>query len=790
MRRFVGIFALVALVSGCGGGGGGGSVPVTKPAGPSGTLVPVKLTFTIPAPKAAARQPETIDPGTASIGIAVNALPAQYINASAGTGGCSTGPTITCTETVNVPTGNDTFTVTTYSGTLGTGYALNRGTQVLNVLTDNPNSLSIALGPVVSNNLDSGPGSLRNAVNNANAGDTITFVLATPATITLLSPLSLSANVNIHGPGVSQLTVNTSAAGGIQVLGATVSIDNVAFGGQACSGGSGCIVNNAGTLSLTNDSFSGGIASGSGGAIYSTGPLTVMNSTFSGNSAVSGGGAIFLASGSATISSDTFQNNSTQNNGGALDLAVAATMANDTFTANTAGDLTAHTGFGGAIYVAPTLSQTISNSTFTQNQALSCPSCMNYGNGGAIYGASTSALTLSSDTFGASGLPSSGNGAMGGYGAYGGAVDAIGTLSGNANHFYYNSVNSSVGSTSYGGAVYVVGSLNDSNSLYDHNTAGSTSPSGNSGAGGAINANNGTITSDTFTNNSAIGGSSGTGNGGAICTAGSFTVNTSVFGGSGNGNIATTGGAGFYGMGSVADLISETTIDSNTITGTGSNLIQGAGVYLASGTNLQIDKSTISNNVLSGSTNAQGGGLYNAGTATITDSTFYGNNTSFNGGGIYNSATATITQSTIVHNSATNQGGNLENQLSSGNATIMGDIFAYGTTPAGSGVYNNFILMSNDYNVLQTSIGGGISGTTTHNSALDPMLSASAALNGSTYGPWTYAPITPNGVLDGTEPYTLGCNGSSISTDERGNFRNPVGNSHLGFCTIGAYEDP
>src|SRR5690348_3696697 len=59
----------------------------------------------------------------------------------------------------------------------------------------------------VTNTNDTGPGSLRQALANANNGDTINFAIS--GTITLTSgELLVSKNVTISGPGAATLTVD------------------------------------------------------------------------------------------------------------------------------------------------------------------------------------------------------------------------------------------------------------------------------------------------------------------------------------------------------------------------------------------------------------------------------------------------------------------------------------------------------------------------------------------------------------------------------------------------------
>jgi hypothetical protein len=59
---------------------------------------------------------------------------------------------------------------------------------------------------------DSGPGSLRWAINGAAAGDTVRFDLRLPATIWLCSTLTITQTLAIVGPGPDQLTVMRGTA--------------------------------------------------------------------------------------------------------------------------------------------------------------------------------------------------------------------------------------------------------------------------------------------------------------------------------------------------------------------------------------------------------------------------------------------------------------------------------------------------------------------------------------------------------------------------------------------------
>src|ERR1017187_1300275 len=115
----------------------------------------------------------------------------------------------------------------------------------------------------VSNILDSGPGSLRQAVLDANAGGggTITFPNVT-GTITLTSgELVISAtNLNIVGPGPTNVSISGNQASGVFYVNAGV------------------------TGSLSGLTIENGSAQRPGGGIYNMGNLTFTNCVISGNS--------------------------------------------------------------------------------------------------------------------------------------------------------------------------------------------------------------------------------------------------------------------------------------------------------------------------------------------------------------------------------------------------------------------------------------------------------------------------------------------------------------------------
>lgn len=268
---------------------------------------------------------------------------------------------------------------------------------------------AIAATFTVTNTNDTGAGSLRQAVLDANASagsDTIVFdaSFSTPRTIVLASVITInpadSADlVTITGPGSSLLTISGNNAVGIFTVGTgdtasfsgmTLTAGNVASGSGAAIGSFGSITvsdvvftaNNdaaidinsaASNSSITNCRFSQNLTTA---IAIDTGTLSVTNSTFDQNqgSAISNGGTL-------TVTNSTFDSN-TGLAGGAISTSNTLTVSNSTFTNNTATSGSSTGLGGGAIYVSNTSTPptvTITNSNFTGNAEVG-----RSGGGGAI----------------------------------------------------------------------------------------------------------------------------------------------------------------------------------------------------------------------------------------------------------------------------------------------------------------------------------------------------------------------------------------------------------------------
>jgi hypothetical protein len=206
---------------------------------------------------------------------------------------------------------------------------------------------------IVTNNNDSGPGSLRAIIASVCAGSTITFAPSVTGAIDLTSgELFLNKSLTINGPGANSLSVQRSADAGTAdfrifniapaSVRATISGLRVANGNAAgLTFGGG--VYNAGTLTLANTTISDNSGFGGGGIYNEGGTVTLTSSTLSGNSAVTRGSGIFNM-GTATVLSSTISGNSALGgNGGGLINNGTLTLTNSTVSGNSA------TGAGGGL---------------------------------------------------------------------------------------------------------------------------------------------------------------------------------------------------------------------------------------------------------------------------------------------------------------------------------------------------------------------------------------------------------------------------------------------------------
>ncbi len=315
---------------------------------------------------------------------------------------------------------------------LGSGAMLVAGSGGLLLATETTAMANPVLN--VTNVNDSGAGSLRQAILDANAAagaDVIQFDPGLSGTITLSSSLpALTEAVTVNGLDAVAIDGGWRDGGpsGFSVFQVGSVTGNFAFndvtitGGNATYGGAIGFVGSSGDITITSSSITGNY-SAEGGAIGTydtyTGSLTVIDTTVSSNRGGNGsagitvdnvvtsfpvtisnsifdsnvntngeGGALYLdmaETDRATITGSTFTNNISYTEGGVLHLAGGnVTIADSTFTGNTT------TGSGGALYLDYG-DNVITNSVFSGNSAAY--------DGGAIHTSSDESLTISGSTF-------------------------------------------------------------------------------------------------------------------------------------------------------------------------------------------------------------------------------------------------------------------------------------------------------------------------------------------------------------------------------------------------------
>jgi hypothetical protein len=268
----------------------------------------------------------------------------------------------------------------------------------------------------VTNGDDSGPGSLRQALAQANDGDTINFdpsvniVTLTTAELVITKSITISASpqmvtvqrapqapqfrifhvmpghsVEINGLTISGGHITDDNGGGILNDNSTLTMAHCTVNGNAIVSGefanSGGGIHNSGTMTLNqviinnnNASFSGGgITPPSGGGISNTGTLIIIAGTVQGNMGFLSAGGIYNSNtGVLTITGSTISDNRTGfpghngGSGGGIVNYGTMTIQDSTISGNTAtgGDFE---GYGGGIYGN---NNTITNSTISENNAV------------------------------------------------------------------------------------------------------------------------------------------------------------------------------------------------------------------------------------------------------------------------------------------------------------------------------------------------------------------------------------------------------------------------------------
>jgi hypothetical protein len=429
----------------------------------------------------------------------------------------------------------------------------------------------------VTTTADSGPGSLRQAVLDANAStaaDQIVFdpnVFSSLQTITLATQIGISTNsqtvdtLTITGPGADLLTISGNGTSRIFLM---IANDITTISGMTLTkgaGGDGGAIQNASNLTLRDIRFVENVTN-SGGAIYhSAGALNVVGCTFTNNQTTGtningdGGSAMELRGGTVTISGCRMSGGTTRGGGGAIRNS-SVTEITDTIIENNTSGGSGNGDGGGAIYNTGKLTltncvvrgntasentsggglvnegqMTLINTAVTNNTAAAL--------GGGIHHAATASgdfLNIIDSTI----SQNVGNAALGNTGRGGGIfIDGANNTTITGSAIYQNQIRISAAPTdttdSHGGGIYSAGGIRIDRSTISGNTAGKEF----GGLRLPHTVANIAITNSTIANNTAP---TGGGMGKADCNLGCATISigNTVISGNAGGDLKSGGPGG------------------------------------------------------------------------------------------------------------------------------------------------------------------------------------------------------------------------------------------------------
>ncbi len=541
-----------------------------------------------------------------------NLLNAPFVDPGAtATDACAGNLAVGTNNTVNISVAG--FYTNTYTASDGNGYS---ATNTRVVFVRPPATL------MVLNNNDSGAGSLRQAITDAESGATINFTntLSGGDIVLTSTELLLNKNLTIDASSLTNgITLNGNddgyrvfniASGTTNVLTALTIVNGAPFGN-----GGGII--NSGNLSLNHCTVANNSAS-SGGGIYNSGTLTLHQCTLSGNYANSfGGGIRNTVSGTLTLNQCTLSGNrANTGTGGGIGNIGTLNLTNTIVAGNTAAssdDIAGSTTTSGGVNLT---------SGFPMLAALG-----NYGGptptmpplpgSPAIDGCTNGSPAFATDQRGfARVVDGDFNGT---------AVADIGAV-----EFAPRIVTSAADD---GGAgtlrTIIANAFNGDLILFTNTLSGATIVLTNASGELLLNKNL-TIDGSALTNGISISGN----NAHRVFEIASGTTNVLTALTITNGNSGGGDGGGIYNQGAL-------TVNNCTLAGNSADT--GAGIRNASGASLSVNQSTLANNTAG----FGGGGIFNYGGTVIVRQSTVSANSALNGSGLFNDIFATM----IISNS-------------------------------------------------------------------------------------------------------------------------------------------
>ena len=622
----------------------------------------------------------------------------------------------------------------------------------------------------VTNSADAGPGSLRQAIADAAAGDTIAFDASlTNQTITLTngqltvdkSLVIDAADLKITIDGNGTVTTNrifefasgtTNQLAGLTLThgrvdgynsggailvdsGATLTITNSTLANNSASYGVGGGIYNDGTLTIMNPRWPTTRPAnfGNGGGIDNDGTLTIINSTLANNAADWGGGGIDNDGGTLTIINSTLANNNAAGyRRRDLQLRRHADRQNSTLANNSAanarnlqrrdlnygGTLTiinstlannsADAYSGGGIYNYGTLSLT--NTIVAQNSAIHGPN---------IYGIGSNTTISHCLTNGVPQLAPLGN--------YGGPTQTMPPLPGSpAIDAGDDSVTNFLATDQRGFPRVSTARWTSArrNSEGIHRSSPRMTPANAAPCAMPLHSRR-----RAYHHLRASLAANDHPHPGQIMVNKSLIIDAADRKITIDGNGTVTGNRIFEFASGTTNRLAGLTLTDGRAKG------NGGAILLDSGATLTITNSTLANNAATERYDS-GGGIYNDGTLTLQNATLANNEAGYFGGGIYNSgtlriinstlanneadfgggaiengsgSTLTITNSTLANNWAGRYGGGIENR--NGTLTILNSTLTYNAAGYGGGINNSGTLTIQNATLANNSAGttgGGI----------------------------------------------------------------------------------
>ncbi|GAB4166994.1 MAG: hypothetical protein Fur0032_04730 [Terrimicrobiaceae bacterium] len=564
---------------------------------------------------------------------------------------------------------------------------------------------------LVTNTSDSGAGSLRDAVSQANeapGADSIVFqgfVSSNTYEITLTSgEIDVKGPLTIKGPGTFMAISGNGTSRIFDISDGDNAVDSAfKMSGltliDGSSGADGGAIFSQESVTIENSVLSGNMASSRGGAIAvinagAAPKLTLKNTSIIGNSSGSYGGGVYFYSdqGSALISKSFISKNTASNGAGGAHLVIggnAGAKSSITIDSTVVSNNAANGANGGGLILENNAASGTGKVLVKKSQI-----DLNFAgvNGGGIH-LDAGIITLDGSTIAGNSAD-----AGGGISADGGITNLI---------VKNTKVTSNIATSTIGGGVL----LDDVNAA----TFDKATISGNSSvtAGGGI----GSTLSSFVVKGSVISGNATSGDGGGISSTGAnqtVSILSSQITNNRDGQASGDNGGGIY-------FTNTSTLNLSSVTISGNVGFNGGGVFLGSTSSLFVTKSKFESNRAIDSTllTAPGGGAIlsqNSTAVSIIGSTFSDNSTWGDGGALTitaNDSDVTLTKNRFVNNSAGDSGGAVFLGATGGSATLSSNTFLNnsGTNSGGAVFIDNTgvkTFIKNQIRNNAAQLGGGI----------------------------------------------------------------------------------